>query len=201
MRTTKNIAARAGRWSAQHRKIAIIGWLAFVIVAVAASVRAIGTKHLGNSQTSRTGESGRADAVLRSTFKRNYSEQVLVQARTGAAAKDVSRGVGDVVQRSRPPAQATNIRSPLAARQLRPALPGRALRARDVRGQGHGRRRAKHEDRQGGPAAGRHGRGGQGQSGAAHRAVRRRERAEGREQVDQRRPGEGARSCRCRSRS
>ena len=34
MRTTKNIAARAGRWSAQHRKIAIFGWLAFVIVAV-----------------------------------------------------------------------------------------------------------------------------------------------------------------------
>src|SRR4051812_46522394 len=29
----KGIAARAGRWSAQHRKIAIFGWLAFVIAA------------------------------------------------------------------------------------------------------------------------------------------------------------------------
>ncbi len=28
-----NFAARAGRWSAQHRKKAIFGWLAFVIVA------------------------------------------------------------------------------------------------------------------------------------------------------------------------
>ena len=82
MRTTRNIAARAGRWSAQHRKIAIFGWLAFVIVAVLIG-KAIGTNHLGSSQTSRTGESGRADAVLRSTFQRNYSEQVLVQARTG----------------------------------------------------------------------------------------------------------------------
>ncbi len=113
MRTTRNIAARAGRWSAQHRKIAIFGWLAFVIVAVLIG-KAIGTNHLGSSQTSRTGESGRADAVLRSTFKRNYSEQVLVQARTGAAAKDVSRGVGDVVQRLQATGDATNIRSPLA---------------------------------------------------------------------------------------
>ena len=52
--------------------------------------------------------------MLRSTFKRNYSEQVLVQARTGAAAKDVSRGVGDVVQRLQATGDATNIRSPLA---------------------------------------------------------------------------------------
>ena len=29
----QNLAARAGRWSAQHRKTAIFGWLAFVIVA------------------------------------------------------------------------------------------------------------------------------------------------------------------------
>jgi hypothetical protein len=34
MDSTKNLAARAGRWSAHHRKKAIFGWLAFVIVAV-----------------------------------------------------------------------------------------------------------------------------------------------------------------------
>jgi hypothetical protein len=32
-RTHNNIAARAGRWSAQHRKKAIVGWLVFVILA------------------------------------------------------------------------------------------------------------------------------------------------------------------------
>jgi uncharacterized membrane protein YdfJ with MMPL/SSD domain len=74
---------------------------------------AIGTDQLGNAQNSRTGESGRADAVLRSTFKRNYSEQVLVQARTGAATGDVRRGVRDVVRRIRATGDATNIRSPL----------------------------------------------------------------------------------------
>jgi uncharacterized membrane protein YdfJ with MMPL/SSD domain len=113
MQTKRNIAARAGRWSAQHRRTAIFGWLAFVIVAFAIG-GAIGTKQLGNTQTSRTGESGRADAVLRSTFKRNYAEQVLVQARTDAAAGDVRRGVQDVVRRIRATGDATNIRSPLA---------------------------------------------------------------------------------------
>ena len=28
-----NLAARAGRWSAHHRKRAILGWIAFVILA------------------------------------------------------------------------------------------------------------------------------------------------------------------------
>jgi uncharacterized membrane protein YdfJ with MMPL/SSD domain len=113
MKTTRNIAARAGRWSARHRRTAIIGWLAFVLAAFAVG-NAIGTKELGNNQTSRTGGSGRADAVLGTTFKRNYSEQVLVQARTGAASADVRRGVADVVRRIRATGDATNIRSPYA---------------------------------------------------------------------------------------
>ena len=29
----RNLAARAGRWSAQHRKTAILGWIAFVVFA------------------------------------------------------------------------------------------------------------------------------------------------------------------------
>ena len=32
-RTRLNIAAVAGRWSAQHRRTAILGWLGFVLVA------------------------------------------------------------------------------------------------------------------------------------------------------------------------
>ncbi|MFL5840810.1 MAG: MMPL family transporter, partial [Thermoleophilaceae bacterium] len=74
---------------------------------------AIGTKELGNSSTSRIGESGRADAVLRDTFKRNYSEEVLVQARHGVAAAEVRRGVRDVVRRIQRTGRATNVRSPL----------------------------------------------------------------------------------------
>ena len=40
-----NLAARAGRWSAQHRKKAIFGWLAFVIIAFIIG-GAVGTKTL-----------------------------------------------------------------------------------------------------------------------------------------------------------
>jgi RND superfamily putative drug exporter len=29
----RNVAARAGRWSAQHRKTAILGWILFVVLA------------------------------------------------------------------------------------------------------------------------------------------------------------------------
>src|SRR3954451_1642798 len=114
MQTKGNIAARAGRWSAQHRKKAIFGWLAFVVVAFAIG-GSIGTKLLSDSQTSRIGESGRADAVLRSTFKRNYTEDVLVQARAGSTPGDVRRGVADVIRRVRATGNATNIRSPYGA--------------------------------------------------------------------------------------
>ena len=47
MDTSRNLAARAGRWSAHHRKKAIFGWLAFVIVAVFIG-GSVGTKTLGD---------------------------------------------------------------------------------------------------------------------------------------------------------
>ena len=34
MQSKRNIAARAARWSATHRKVAIFGWLAFVVLAL-----------------------------------------------------------------------------------------------------------------------------------------------------------------------
>ena len=51
----KGIAARAGRWSARHRKVAIFGWLAFVVVALAIGGR-VGTEKLSDID-SYTGES------------------------------------------------------------------------------------------------------------------------------------------------
>ena len=34
MDTSRNLAARMGRWSARHRKTAVLGWLAFVALAL-----------------------------------------------------------------------------------------------------------------------------------------------------------------------
>ena len=42
----RNLAARTGRWSAQHRKKAIFGWLAFVVVALVIGMNGAPTETL-----------------------------------------------------------------------------------------------------------------------------------------------------------
>src|SRR3954462_5222461 len=70
-------AARAGRWSAQHRKTAIWGWIAFVIVAFVIG-GALGVKkptdYIG------PGDSGRADQLALDHFPKDQTESVLIQA-------------------------------------------------------------------------------------------------------------------------
>jgi RND superfamily putative drug exporter len=83
---TKNLAARAGRWSAQHRKKAIVGWLVFVILAVFIG-GSVGTKTLGDDDYE-IGESGRADSAVSDHFPDKESESVLVQSQSGARNSD-----------------------------------------------------------------------------------------------------------------
>jgi uncharacterized membrane protein YdfJ with MMPL/SSD domain len=104
----RNIAARAGRWSAQHRKKAIFGWLAFVIVAVFIG-GSVGTKTLDDSDFG-IGESGRADDAVSQHFPEKGSESVLVQSRDGALTDDPQfrSVVDDVVGRLE---QTNNVRN------------------------------------------------------------------------------------------
>ena len=81
------IAARAGVWSARHRKVAIWGWLAFVFASFAIGA-AVGTKSLDNTDAG-VGESGRADRTVRNAFPKHADEMVLVQSE-GANARDPS---------------------------------------------------------------------------------------------------------------
>ena len=62
----KNLAARMGRWSAQHRKKAIGGWLAFVIVSFIIG-GALGVKAPENEQ-SYVGDSGKAHQLVDDHF-------------------------------------------------------------------------------------------------------------------------------------
>lgn len=78
---TRNLAARAGRWSARHRKLAIWGWIAFVVAAVLAG-GALGTRTLSDGEEG-VGESQRADRALERGFPQAAEEQVLVQAPKG----------------------------------------------------------------------------------------------------------------------
>jgi RND superfamily putative drug exporter len=85
MRPT-NLAARAGRWSAQHRKIAILGWIAFVVLATVGGGM-IGTKSLSDAEMG-NGSSRTADlAVDKAGFSESSGEQVLIQARSGAGSR------------------------------------------------------------------------------------------------------------------
>jgi uncharacterized membrane protein YdfJ with MMPL/SSD domain len=74
----RNLAARAGHWSATHRKTAIFGWLGFVVLAFM----------VGNAITQKTihgaddfsGESGRAEHALYDSGLRPNDENILVQS-------------------------------------------------------------------------------------------------------------------------
>ncbi len=78
MQPRRNIAARAARWSATHRKTAIFGWLAFVIVAVMVG-GAVGQRELTDAEAT-SGEAGRAEVALERAGLRPHSEVVLVQS-------------------------------------------------------------------------------------------------------------------------
>ena len=73
-----NLAARAGHWSATHRKIAILGWIAFVVVAVMAGQLVTQKTIFGADQFN--GESGRAEHALEDAGLRPNKELVLVQS-------------------------------------------------------------------------------------------------------------------------
>ena len=83
--TSSSIAARMGLWSARHRRRAVLGWFAFVVVAVLAG-SLTGTRTPDGSDG--VGESGRAEAVLDRAFADDADERVLVQAPRGGSVRD-----------------------------------------------------------------------------------------------------------------
>jgi RND superfamily putative drug exporter len=73
------LAARAARWSAQHRKTAIWGWLAFVIVAFGIG-NLVGSKQLHGADNY-SGEAHRAEQTLHAAGLRPNEEKVLIQSK------------------------------------------------------------------------------------------------------------------------
>jgi uncharacterized membrane protein YdfJ with MMPL/SSD domain len=117
---SRNLAARAGRWSAQHRKTAILGWIAFVMLTVVVGGR-IGLNALDES-ASGSGESKRGDMIVEAAgFPKQAGEQVLVQ---GSSADDpaVTAAVSDVVSRLKQIDGVTDVERPLASKDGRSVL-------------------------------------------------------------------------------
>ena len=112
---SRNLAARAGRWSAQHRKKAIFGWLAFVIIATVlggmVGQRTIAEEDYGNGQ-SRAADQAIADAG----FPDEASEQVLVQGKGSTKIGDpgFTAAVQDTVRRLEAVPHVADVASPLA---------------------------------------------------------------------------------------
>jgi uncharacterized membrane protein YdfJ with MMPL/SSD domain len=109
----RNFAARAGHWSATHRKTAIFGWLGFVVLAfIVGNVVTQKTIH-GADQFS--GESGRAEHALYDSGLRPNDENVLVQSQT--LTIDDPRVRSAIVQASTELSRTKdvrNVKSPLA---------------------------------------------------------------------------------------
>lgn len=75
-----NLAARAGRWSAKHRRTAILGWFAFVVLAVFAGGQ-IGQKHISDLDDY-NGESRVAEELIADNFADDpASESLIVESR------------------------------------------------------------------------------------------------------------------------
>jgi len=109
-----NLAARMGRWSADHWKTATFGWLALVIVAFGIG-GAVGVKNV-DPNTAGPGESGRMDRILDAGFKQPASESILIQSSTARAGDpEFEAAVADVVSRVSKTADVQNVKSPLDA--------------------------------------------------------------------------------------
>ena len=111
----ENFAARAGRWSASHRKTAVLGWLAFVVVAFALG-GAAGTVTL-KSQDQGNGESRAASQILAQQFPRERAgEQVLIQSRGARLVGAEYRAtLADLVTRLSRIRAVADVKSPLEA--------------------------------------------------------------------------------------
>ncbi len=116
LKQSHNIAARMGRWSANHWKTAVFGWLAFVVIAVAAGT-AVGTKQI-DQQDATVGQAHKADQILKQAgFQADpQTEIVLVQSKQLTFADPAFRAtVKDAIATVAPFAAITkNLRSPLA---------------------------------------------------------------------------------------
>jgi uncharacterized membrane protein YdfJ with MMPL/SSD domain len=90
--TSRGLAARLGGWSARHKKSVLAGW--FVFVALAVMVSSFVPANTLTKADQFTGESGRAEKTLESSFPKPASELVLVHSGTLTAdAPAFERGV------------------------------------------------------------------------------------------------------------
>ena len=113
---SRNLAARAGRWSATHRKTAVIGWILFVVLATVVGGK-VGQQNLESSKMG-NGESKRHDIIVdNANFPDEIGERVLIQGKGDITADspEVTAAVKDVINRLGQIEGVSDIESPLNA--------------------------------------------------------------------------------------
>src|SRR3954469_19352172 len=116
--SSRNLAARAGRWSARHRKTAVFGWLAFVVLAITLG-SLIPRGELTDAE-SMDGSPAQAQRILDAHHWQDpASEMVLVQRRAGATEDDATEddataALTDVVDTLGRTADVRDVASPLS---------------------------------------------------------------------------------------
>ncbi|TML05148.1 MAG: MMPL family transporter [Actinobacteria bacterium] len=114
LKRSNNIAARMGRWSASHWKIAVFGWLVFAVAAFMIGSK-VGTKNIKDADVN-TGQSHRADQILKQGFPQSapQTEFVLVQSsRLSVGAKVFRSTINEVVAAVDGNPSVKNLKSPL----------------------------------------------------------------------------------------
>jgi RND superfamily putative drug exporter len=116
LKHSNNFAARMGRWSANHWKTAVFGWLAFVAASFAIAT-AVGTNYLKTSDAS-VGEAAKADKIIKEGFDVKVDEMgeiVFVQNKKLNVHDPAFRAViADVTRTLDRFPQVSKIQSPLA---------------------------------------------------------------------------------------
>ena len=121
MQQSRNIAARAGRWSARHRKTAVLGWIVFVVVAFMGG-QSLGTENL-TQEESGVGDSGRAAQITKDAYPDRIGEMVLIQSKTlKTDASEYRAVVADVTQRLEDTKGVTEIKGPYGKGEQRTAI-------------------------------------------------------------------------------
>ena len=113
---SNNLAARMGRWSAKHRKKAIFGWIAFVVLALFIGMQA-GTINIKDADKN-SGESKRGDHIIENAGfnegnDKQHGEWVLIHSDEATAGSPAFHAVvTDVVETIRSNQTTGNIRQP-----------------------------------------------------------------------------------------
>ena len=194
---SRNIAARAGRWSAQHRKTAIFGWLAFVLIALVAGSAAGHASRTRQQQRPRRVRPRRRRHSSAPSRQDEADEQVLVQKKGGRRLRRPVPHRGRRGTSRKLEATSTYATSPRRSTAVTTASSRPTAARRWSTFKLAGRRGGDREERRG--AARDRRVAAEGQPRAARRGVRRRQRRQGAHRRPRARTSSGPRRCRSRS--